>query len=484
MRILLIKSERLLDTDRWVVNPLGIMSLASVARSAGHEVRILDLRVERGEHVQRALDKAIEEKPDLVGLSALSHQSKTTRQVSAYIQNRLPDVFQIAGGPLANTDPEYLLVGTDIDACALGEGEKTFSDVLETLSRGGDLTKIPGLAFRNEQEVIQTPPRGLIEDLDHLPTPTWGMVDLDHYAKFVAMSARLEKRASLQTSRGCPFHCTFCHNLFGKKFRGRSPGHVLEELSMLHRKYGVRYFELIDDIFNANYDRAEEILNGIRDRLPSCRISFPNGLRADQLDRKFVRSLKQANCVGVYIAIETASLWRQKEIAKNINIEKVRKVALWLQEERIHTSCLFMVGFPGERAEEIDKTFALATELPVDLPHISVVIPYKNTPLWDRFLESGGKVSPDTLDPYYGYDQQSVSEVSNDLLRERSLRLARKRLLFNPRNWFILYAELRFRLRDPLGLFFKLLSMIPPRRWNRKLAEWSIKTQGFFENSD
>lgn len=486
MKVLLIKSERLLDTERWVVNPLGIMTLATVARAAGHEVRILDLRIERGEEVRRLLDEALDEGPDLVGLSALSHQATITCRVSEYVKRYLPDVFQVAGGPLANTDPDYLMRKAHIDACVLGEGELTFEEVLETISSGRrDLSGVSGLALIRNGELVRTSAREVIPDADQIPLPAWDLVDLNRYGRFVAMSMRLGKRASLQTSRGCPYGCSFCHNLFGKRFRGRSPEHVMNELQMLRRDYGVRFFELIDDIFNFKRERAVTILEAIRDRLPDCKISFPNGVRADRMDHDFVRLLARAHCTRLYIAIETATPHIQKETGKNIDIQQVRRVAGWLREEGIHTSCLFMVGFPGETAEEIEQTFALAAELPIDLAHISVVIPYKNTSLWEQHAQdhSVDTTNSDTIDPRYGYIGMDFSAVPSDELMHRNLTQARRMLLTNPRNWSILWAEVLCRSKRPVLLFYKLLSMITPRRWAKKLAFKSIPAQSFLETS-
>ncbi len=166
--------------------------------------------------------------------------------------------------------------------------------------------------------------------------------------------------APIFTSRGCPFGCIYCHNVFGKKFRARSAENVLDELSMLKREYNIGEIEIIDDCFNIDLSRAKEIARGIIDRKLDIAISFPNGIRADHMDKELVDLLKEAGTYRVYYAVETASPRLQKLIRKNVDLDRPKEIVDYTAAQGIMTCGFFMMGFPTETEEEIRMTIDYA----------------------------------------------------------------------------------------------------------------------------
>lgn len=466
MRVLLIKAERITETDRWVTNPLGIMYLASVARRLGHEVDLLDLRIVANEEVKPRLDALMASKPGVIGFSAHSHHATTVRRLSAYVRRQEPDALLLAGGPLATANTDWVLENVPVDAAVIGEAETTFTDILNSRRDSRDWRGLPGLAHRADGKVVVNEPAAPITDLDSLPQPAWDLMDFDRYAKFLSISLRLGRRACIHTSRGCPYECIYCQNYFGRRFRPRSPEHVLAEIELLYRQHGIRRLEIIDDCFNLDRARAERILRAIRDDYPGLRISFPNAVRGDLLDEPFIKLLKEARCAFLPMAAESGSPRIQKMIRKSLDIEKIRRAAILLNKYRIASFVCFMIGFPGETPEETGQTFAFAKSLPGVVPVFSMVTPYPRTALWRMVHTPDERISPEQIDGAYGY---RFEDDAGGKLLEQSLKITRRRFLM-PRYWFAVAAELRWHLTARAEiLFLKLLSIPAPLKYKRRL---------------
>jgi radical SAM superfamily enzyme YgiQ (UPF0313 family) len=466
MKVLLIKAERLTETERWVAKPLGILYLAAIAHASGHEVEVLDLRILGGDEVKRRLDDALDRRPALVGLSGLSHQAATVRRVADFVRRRAPGTFLVAGGPLATANAEYVVERSPVDACVMGEGERTFQALLDALLAGTDWRALPGIAFRDGDRTVVNPAADLLDDLDALPFPAWDRVDFDAYARYLSMSLRLGRIASIHTSRGCPYGCIYCQHYFGNRFRARTPASVLAEVDLLYRAHGIRRIEIIDDCFNFDTARATAILEALRDGYPGLRISFPNAVRGDLLDEPYVRLLKEARCEFMPIALESGSARIQTMIRKKLDLEKIRDAARLLAKYRIPSLACFMLGFPTETPAEREETFALAERMHGLVPVFSLVTPYPRTALWDMAYAVHERPGPEALDAGYGYRFQDAEGTA---LMERALRLSRRGFL-RPRYLWVFAAEVRWRISIQWGaLLLKLLSVVTPFPWKRGL---------------
>ncbi len=471
--ILLIKAEQLRETEHWVVDPLGLLYLASVARNRGHRVEILDLRIIPPRQAEAALHRKLDKSWDFIGLSALTHQSGVFQQVAKRVRRQCPESLIVAGGPITSTDPEFCLEGGFVDMCVQGEGEQAFDEILARMEAGGDFRHIPGVILPMAGGGMEVTPMQFVKDLDSLPVPAWDLVDFDVMARHMGMAMRMGRRATVQTSRGCPFHCVYCHSMFGKKHRVHSVDRALSDLGRLYHEFGIRRFEIVDDIFNWDRPRAKKILTGIASRLPGSRLYFPNGLRGDVLDAEIIRLLKEAGTQYLAVAVESASPRLQQLTKKNVKLDKLRENVEIIRQQKIHVAAFFMVGFPTETPREIKATLHLAKTLPVDLAHISTVTAYRGTPLWDMAvdrLESEANVT--SLDPRYGYGGLPMTDVPVETLARESLSVARSQIFRNPSNWFILWNELRWRLTHKEPLAPRVVAWLTRGRGEKWLPSW------------
>jgi anaerobic magnesium-protoporphyrin IX monomethyl ester cyclase len=409
-----------------VTMPLGVLQLEAVLSRRGFPVTdILDMQIYHPGEIRERLEQIVASRPDFVGLSALSQYRDLTQDVARFFKKRLPGVRIILGGPLVSSNPNCLAEMPDADFGISGEGEESLPLLLEALTKGNEPGPIPGLAARTAGGVSHIPAEILSMPLDDLPPVDWGRVDFARYGRFLSMAFLRSPYAAIMTSRGCPFGCIFCHKIFGNRFRTRSVENVMEELHRLHCDHGIRRFEIIDDIFNWERERASEILVRIRNELPDASVSFPNGLRIDRLDEAFVRLLAQVRCEFVLIPVESASPRIQKLIRKNLDLSVVEDVAGWMRKHRVPTVGMFMIGFPTETREEMEQTINLARRLKVDMAAIQTANPYEGTKMREML---GDAAAPADLGDIHGKfaggdpEMEAVLRLKLKVMRSMMLR--------------------------------------------------------------
>ena len=390
MRILLVKSRSLASKVSGSTPPLGLMYLSAyVKRHLPVQTRILDLKFERDPR-RGVADAVTSWRPDVVGLSALTAEAFMLHEAARIVRAADPTVPIVAGGPHATSDPADTLADGAVDVAVLGEGEQTFTELVRLIREQGpgwhadaNLADVAGLAWRTARgEVRRSAPRPFLADLDSLPFPDWDAVDLTRFWNRPSMATvGVRPYMTMFTSRGCPYRCTYCHNLFGKRFRARSPENVVAEVQEIVRRYGPIDLEVLDDIANLKRERLDAILQGLLDRDLHPRISFPNGVRTDLLETGTIDLLTRVGAGEISIAVETASPRLQKLIRKNLDLERVRATIHHLAERRVFTRGFFMLGFPTETASEILATIRFAVRSPLHLALFFAVNPFKDTEL-------------------------------------------------------------------------------------------------------
>ncbi len=399
MRVLLVKPYQPV-AGHVTQPPLGILYLASSLRQRfGTEVEVDLIDLKSRELPPRWLaDRLHEYQPDVVGLSALNCEAAAAREIARLCKLYDPKIVTVLGGPYAHRRSNEILGNSDFDWSFDGPADHVFPDALERhFGNNGDLgTDIPGLSYKTEDGIQLSERPDVITDLDAIPFPAYDLIDLDFYAPQPNMMGMLKgkKYAPLFTSRGCPYTCNYCHDLFGKKFVHRSPDSVLAEIDMLRGRYGVDEFQIVDDIFNLHKPRLKKIMGEVANRWPGqTHFTFPNALRADILDDSVLDALRAAGTYGICMAIETTTPRLQELVSKNLKLDK----AFWsinaADKRGILVSGFFMLGFPTETREELQRTVDFAVESRLTMAHFFTVIPQPETPMY----ELARKESPEAL---------------------------------------------------------------------------------------
>ncbi|MFO8047844.1 MAG: radical SAM protein, partial [Desulfosudaceae bacterium] len=389
LRVLFIKPP---DSEVNVLSldvPLGILYLsASLKKDFGDRIatKMIDLRLEKT--VTGPLARKIENfAPDLIGISLLTFNHIFLKHYLAFIRKMAPRAAIVIGGPGATYSyRELLKQHPEIDAAVPGEGETVLSSLADTMLSGRDIRTVPGIACLDESGLVFNGRPEYIPDLDSLPFPDYGLISFDRYwgekqhGQMNGVLAR-NKYTHIISSRACPFNCIYCHNIFGKKLRKRSPENFVGEMKWLCDTYGIKEFHIVDDVFNFDRPRMHSILNLIIDRHLDVKLAFPNGLRADMLETEDLDLLKKAGAYMVTFAIETASPRLQKLIRKNLNIDKVSENIQHASSIGLIVKGFFMLGFPGETPAEIRRTIDFAVKSKLDLAHFFTVAPFPGTAL-------------------------------------------------------------------------------------------------------
>ena len=440
-RVLLIKPRRN-EEQPTLMPPLGCMYLASYLRRNGDvEVRIIDMTAEQMPYSRLA--REIEAwGPDLVGVSALTYESDGMDRVASVAKSVRADLPVVVGGPHPSAYTERVMTHEHIDYAVVGEGELTFESLVDALRSGGDIAGIDGLALREDGELRINPRERWVGDLDTLPFPAWDLIPLKTYKKFVRMSrCGMNDYMVIFTTRSCPYKCLYCHQVFGKGYRTRSPENVLAEMRTLHDTYGIRHFEIIDDIFNLDLPRAKRIFDMIVESGMRVRLTFPNGVRGDHLDEEFFVKARRAGVVFMAFAVETASPRLQRKLQKNIDLDKIRANILLARKHGIFCHGFFMLGFPTETREELLATSKFAVTSALHTANIFVVNPYEGTGLADWAREIGKPVLDEFDWNYFSKDFVNLTDVSDDELN-RIRRVTIRRFFLSPRRAYHVLRDL------------------------------------------
>jgi len=442
--------------------PLGLMYLASSLRNASNEertIRILDMRLEC--MTLRAARAVIEEfGPDMIGISSLSHEASTLHDIAKIAKLIDRNCHVVAGGPHASAFFDRTLEDQNVEWVVVGEGEQTFVGLIDKIEQGENPASLWGVASRNPNGEILFQPRSYVENLDRLPFPSWDLIDLDAYSRRPNMNSMLKGKRymAILTSRGCPYGCAYCHNLFGRGFRARSPENVYREMEVLQNEFGVDEFHIVDDIFNLDKQRAHAICDLMIQNRMKVHFAFPNGLRGDIIDQDLIHKMMRAGCYSMTYAIETASPRLQKLLRKNMNLKRLEQAIDASYRAGAVTKGFFMLGFPTETSEEIHETISFATRSKLLLAGFFCAVPFPRTALFDlaRNEDPDFSLSPEdcfyyTQVPSYtrrtGIDLKALQRKANRefylkawRLKNLVMRIPRKRDLFRNLKPFVQLA--------------------------------------------
>jgi len=436
-RILLIKSNITNAPKAIPANnpPMGLMYLASYLRSLDHDrdIRIIDMTIE--ELMPDDIVPILKEfKPDICGISCLTMNAKNSLIISELIKKWEPNCYVILGGPHPTFMPNKVLESQFVDYCVIGEGEETSHKLISALENNKSRESIEGIGYRvGDGIVLNNRPSAL--DITRQPWPAYDLIPVKKYwtAKIPPQSGRLKysEYMTVMSSRACPYGCIYCHNIFGKEFRAREPEEFVEEMMMLKRDYGIREFNILDDVFNLERGRVLRICELIRHKLPGIALAFPNGLRTDLLDKEILTSLKQAGMYYFAAGIESGSPEIQKMIKKNLNHIKAAKAIEDAAKMGIIVHGFFMMGFPGETEEQLNMTIDFAKKSSLNTAAFFAVTAYPETELYEMAKKKGVPL-PDDFDTYH-HHQNTLNLTNMSLKKLRAFRKkAYWKFYFNP----------------------------------------------------
>ena len=437
MRVLFIDILRTILDEVWpsVEHSLGLMYVSSSLKkefgnSIDIRIRTLISKPNQSEE-ERSKVRAllVEWEPEIVGIRCLTIGKDSLGVVAETVKSWNRNCFLVVGGPYATDDPQEVLRGGNVDCVVIGEGEVTATELVRRLLEQSSFHDVPGIAYSANNGIVRTPPRCSIPDLDSLPYPDYDLIDLEAFTnQYLTFSAKIyQPHANILTTRGCAYRCMYCHHILGKKFRARSAENVLAEIRFIHERYGVTDFQIIDDIFNFDIDRAKTVCNLLINSGMKLTLSFPNGVRGDIMDEELIDKMAEAGTKYVSYAVETASARLQKLIRKNLDLDRVSRAIEYTAKAGIITRGFFMLGFPTETEAEALQSIEFAKASSLCGATYFTVVYFPGTELYRLaqslgcFQTQGYNVLRDYVqvgDGPYNYSLAKLAELKKKAIRE------------------------------------------------------------------
>ncbi|MCK4445138.1 MAG: cobalamin-dependent protein, partial [Thermoplasmata archaeon] len=217
------------------------------------EVEVVDCQAEKKgwDYLQRCIESA---QPSIVATSGFTCNAYVCAKVAEMAKKLNEETVTVIGGQhFTATADGSLRNYPEMDYIVRGEGEVTFVELIKALREGSDIGKVDGLSFKNNGEVVHTPDRELIQNLDSLPYPAYHLIEknMNRY-HFAMMAGKHTKYMIMEGARGCTYRCSFCTQWrhWGGKWRTKSPKRIADEMEFLYREYGGEFLWLTDDNFD------------------------------------------------------------------------------------------------------------------------------------------------------------------------------------------------------------------------------------------
>jgi magnesium-protoporphyrin IX monomethyl ester (oxidative) cyclase len=391
--------------------PLGLMYIAATLSKAGYQTEILDAFMidasfqKNGETLNVGMpfemikQEISSRKPDILGVAGpFTCQIENSVKVSDLAKQVDPDILTVVGGPHVTAVPKgFLEEAKSVDIAVTGEGEYTMPEIARYFEGKRLLNEILGIAYRNDGEVKTNPSRHFIKNLDELPYPAYDLVEMERYLspKKIGYRSFRNRAISMITSRGCPFSCCFCsvHLHMGRGFRAHSASYVLNHIQYVVEKFNVKNIFFEDDNLTLDVARFEAICDGLIQKKVRIGWETPNGVRADCLNMNLLQKMKKSGCQSVFFGVESGDQQvLDNVICKSLDLNRVVEVAKICKEIDLKTGAFYIIGFPGETKESMQKTVDFALKLKRDFDvgmHLFFATPLYGTRLYEECKSKG-----------------------------------------------------------------------------------------------
>lgn len=395
MRVLLINICLRPNSEK-VIFPIGLGYIATAIKKAGFELEILDLDVLRlqDEEIEERIKKA---DFDVAALGCIVTGYKFVKKFAEIIK-KYKNVPIIVGNSVATSIPEILLEKTRADIGVMGEGDITIVELLRAIENKTLLEEVKGIFFRKDGKIFFTSERGVIPNLDALPSIDYELFDMKIYLEKCKFNVSepypihfdLLKALPINTARGCPYNCTFCYHVFkNKKYRTRSMEHIGKEITYLQKKYGVNYIQFFDELTLYSREQANAFADYfLNENIKIFWVADCRGGLFGENDLNLALKLKKAGCVALGYSLESADEDILKAMNKRMSVQDFIIQTKILQKVGILVSTSLVIGYPQETEETIKKTFDCCYDNNI-YPSAGYLLPQPGTPMYEYALKTG-----------------------------------------------------------------------------------------------
>ncbi|MDO8558743.1 MAG: radical SAM protein [bacterium] len=453
---------------------IGIASLSSGLKEKGYQVKVFDtvfydllgeqdwnkLRSDRlmskkivneDEHwkvkttdMKEDLIKVLDEyQPKIVGISMTEPVYDLGLQLSRIVKQHCKDAIVIAGGVFPTLSPDIVIKEDSIDVVCVGEGEMTLPELCDRIYQKKYFTDIPGMWVKNSGKIYKNSPAKL-QDINNLPHPDFSVFDEPIFYK--AMQGRLYKMVNIETSRGCPYNCSYCaspelksfsfKNDIGSYYRNLDMERVIEQLHYQIGKHSPEFIYFSSETFLA---MSKKDFDMFVEEYRKIKIPFWFQTRFETITEERIKALKEVGMFWLTLGIEHGNEdFRKKILKRGCTTNSIIEGANILSKLNVGASLNNMMGFPFENRELIFETIKLNKKL-FEMnnkfeSNIFMFVPYRGTELYEICRKNG-------LLPQEDY---SAAHTLNSLSDESTLNFTEeyKRELKGLLKTFNLYIKL------------------------------------------
>lgn len=462
--------------------PLSLAYLAGSLGAAGIDVRAIDAvgealdqtyacdiypLVANGLRHEEIVER-IDPRSRIVGISCLfTSEWPEVRKLCRLIKERLPDTLLVAGGEHISAEPAYSLLDCRaLDVAVIGEGEET---LVELAKAGPDARweDIPGIVWREGDEIRQTERRRRIIDVDDLPLPRWDLLPLEAYLeRGFSFGVNRGRTIPMLATRGCPYQCTFCSSpaMWTTRWVARDPERVADEIEGYIERYNVTNIDFYDLTAVVRKDWIIQFAQTLLDRKLDITWQLPSGTRSEALDEEVLPFLYRSGCRNLSYAPESGSERVLKRIKKKVNLDRMIGSMRTARKHGLNIKANIIFGFPGDTHRDVWASYRFIARMAVNgVNDVSIwtYSPYPGTELFEA-LKKAGKIGS-YQDEYFAA-LLSYADLKNvvswdEHLSARALRLYRL--------WGMLLFYATSYLSNPLRLFRTLRNLFTNQHESR-----------------
>jgi radical SAM superfamily enzyme YgiQ (UPF0313 family) len=377
--------------------PVGLACIATALRDAGFPAAILDVDLHRltdsqiAEHLEQT-------EYDIVGLGNIISGYRHTKRLCRIVKSVQPRALMVVGNTVASIPEKLLAWNPEIDVAVIGEGDSTIVDLVTAWRDGRDLAEVPGIALRRDGKTVRTSPRACIPRMEDIPFPDYTLFEIE---KYLEMSWRFvpephpiprERMLSLpvNTARGCPFDCSFCHHAFKAcPYRYYPFDQVIGFFKGLQDRYGVMYLNFWDELTLLTKARTVELCDALERH--GCEAYWPVAPRGNLFGTGDLDLLKRCKSLGATTiggALESASPEILASMNKKITADQFVEQMRTARRAGLTPNTSVVFGYPQETPETIALTLKTCERAGV-YPSAGYVLPLPNTPIYNLARSRG-----------------------------------------------------------------------------------------------
>ncbi|MBF0424213.1 MAG: B12-binding domain-containing radical SAM protein [Magnetococcales bacterium] len=432
------------------VPPLGLLTLAAVLEQQGHAVTLFDQN-----HDPEIIRHIVDFNPQLAGLTAVTSAVNAARRLARALRAHLPELRVVFGGPHPTALPTEVIGWSEVDFVIVSEGEIPLGMLADWLDAGGSvgqLEKIPALHYKDGGRIHANPAGGFLtgDDLDQLPRPAYHLLDIEQVVGRIRHGVFRQGKRVLpyMASRGCPYLCTYCSAMMGRRMRRHGVTRVLDDFQFLAERYGIDEIYLEDDNFTLSRDYATAILDGIVTRRLPLTLKFANGVRIDNLHPPLLDKMAAVGVRSLSFGLESGSPRVLGLMKKSLNLDRVRNKVAMIKQHGLLVGASMIIGYPGESVADIRESYAFFKSLRPDSMAVVNLIPFPGTEVRQLCLENNW-LTPQAADwdNYYFDIADPKILIATDALGEDQVKTLLREIFFkfylDPRRVFTLLRHMR-----------------------------------------